>query len=529
MATRESPRAARVSLVLRGLGHVVMSLSPFATYEALLLRYRALQAIGIEYRDIDAAAHTPTAQNVPYGDDARQVLDVYAPETAKDAPVLVFIHGGCWVGGDKSTVAPLGAAAAKEGVVVVAATHRALPDCAMEAMCDDVAAAFAWTLANVGRFGGDAGRVALGGFSSGSLRGVACVDTGLYDPRLMAEARPRYANLAPNVVPFLHAAAASGAPDFYERVSPAFHAPTAALGSDVSVLVAVSTLHAAANGAQVERFAAALRRRCRRVDVVYSAADHHGVMDGLGDRDDAVFRKLNGFFAALASACTMGGGHEDHGDTVEHAKMKKKKTIRIAHRPDNHESEHPETYWELFYDLILVVVFMRLSAVKYNPSATGYATTVALFLSFWSSWSLLNVYLTKFAADDVLHRFFLAFHVVSSYVAATFLSHVDYEFFDFNHQATYFATATIVNRLGLVGVWAHVAARARHRERFMQDTGLKLLGLGLSIVLFGCTFALNPHVDPKASLRDNFHAAALSGRGRRTRAAATASRWPRRR
>ena len=100
------------------------------------------------------------------------------------------------------------------------------------------------------------------------------------------------------------------------------------------------------------------------------------------------------------------------------------------------------------------------SAVKYNPSATGYATTVALFLSFWSSWSLLNVYLTKFAADDVLHRFFLAFHVVSSYVAATFLSHVDYEFFDFNHQATYFATATIVNRLGLVGVWAHVAARA---------------------------------------------------------------------
>ena len=44
----------------------------------------------------------------------------------------------------------------------------------------------------------------------------------------------------------------------------------------------------------------------------------------------------------------MGGGHEDHGDTVEHAKMKKKKTIRIAHRPDNHESEHPETYWELF-------------------------------------------------------------------------------------------------------------------------------------------------------------------------------------
>jgi hypothetical protein len=56
----------------------------------------------------------------------------------------------------------------------------------------------------------------------------------------------------------------------------------------------------------------------------------------------------------------MGGGHEDHGGTVEHAKMKKKKTIRIAHRPDNHESEHPETHWELFYDLILVVVFMRL-------------------------------------------------------------------------------------------------------------------------------------------------------------------------
>jgi len=44
----------------------------------------------------------PTHANVSYGPDARQVLDFWAAKTYERSPVVVFIHGGGFVNGDKS-------------------------------------------------------------------------------------------------------------------------------------------------------------------------------------------------------------------------------------------------------------------------------------------------------------------------------------------------------------------------------------------------------------------------------------------
>src|SRR6185437_5637174 len=46
------------------------------------------------------------ARNIVYyngadADKARQKLDVYSPKGAKERPVVLFIHGGAWVFGDK--------------------------------------------------------------------------------------------------------------------------------------------------------------------------------------------------------------------------------------------------------------------------------------------------------------------------------------------------------------------------------------------------------------------------------------------
>ena len=40
-------------------------------------------------------------RNIPYAEPAneRQMLDVYAPENAKNLPVIFWIHGGGWQGG----------------------------------------------------------------------------------------------------------------------------------------------------------------------------------------------------------------------------------------------------------------------------------------------------------------------------------------------------------------------------------------------------------------------------------------------
>src|SRR3954466_5948454 len=43
-------------------------------------------------------------RDVRYGDQERQVLDVYSPPGAKDRPVVFWIHGGGWQVGDKGEV-----------------------------------------------------------------------------------------------------------------------------------------------------------------------------------------------------------------------------------------------------------------------------------------------------------------------------------------------------------------------------------------------------------------------------------------
>ncbi|MEQ1851590.1 MAG: alpha/beta hydrolase fold domain-containing protein [Chthoniobacteraceae bacterium] len=49
-----------------------------------------------------SSAPKPAAANVKYGPHERNVLDFWKAESKQPAPVLVFIHGGGFVGGDKS-------------------------------------------------------------------------------------------------------------------------------------------------------------------------------------------------------------------------------------------------------------------------------------------------------------------------------------------------------------------------------------------------------------------------------------------
>ena len=44
----------------------------------------------------------PTLADVPYGPHERQVLDFYRADSDKPAPVVFFIHGGGWTGGEKT-------------------------------------------------------------------------------------------------------------------------------------------------------------------------------------------------------------------------------------------------------------------------------------------------------------------------------------------------------------------------------------------------------------------------------------------
>ncbi len=51
-----------------------------------------------------AAKPVPTLADVPYGAHPRQVLDFYRADSATRTPVLLYLHGGAWTNGDKTSI-----------------------------------------------------------------------------------------------------------------------------------------------------------------------------------------------------------------------------------------------------------------------------------------------------------------------------------------------------------------------------------------------------------------------------------------
>ena len=112
-------------------------------------------------------------RDIAYGDDPLQVLDLYVPGGTVDAPrpVLLFVHGGGFTRGDKhGPFYPdnVTAWAASHGMVGVNINYRLAPADPWPAGVQDLAAAIAWTRANIARHGGDPDRIILWGHSAGA-------------------------------------------------------------------------------------------------------------------------------------------------------------------------------------------------------------------------------------------------------------------------------------------------------------------------------------------------------------------------
>jgi acetyl esterase/lipase len=100
-------------------------------------------------------------------DPVRHRLDLYLPKGRKGFPVLFFVHGGGWKSGSKDLFAFLGKTLAAEGIGVVSVSYHLYPQVKFPDNLRDVARAFAWTHAHIGKYGGRADRLFVGGHSSG--------------------------------------------------------------------------------------------------------------------------------------------------------------------------------------------------------------------------------------------------------------------------------------------------------------------------------------------------------------------------
>jgi len=110
-------------------------------------------------------------------DDPRQKVDIYAPENAKNLPVVFWIHGGGWQGGDRSEIQVKPQAFADKGFVFVSTGYRLLPNVEMVAIFRDIAKSVHWVHDHIAEFGGDPNRILVMGHSAGAqLAALICID-----------------------------------------------------------------------------------------------------------------------------------------------------------------------------------------------------------------------------------------------------------------------------------------------------------------------------------------------------------------
>lgn len=107
--------------------------------------------------------------DVAYGEGARERLDIYAPAgLSGPAPVVVFFYGGNWNSGSRTDYKFVGEALASRGILTVIADYRLYPQVRYPAFLEDAAAAVAWTMEEVQRYGGDPARLFVMGHSAGA-------------------------------------------------------------------------------------------------------------------------------------------------------------------------------------------------------------------------------------------------------------------------------------------------------------------------------------------------------------------------
>jgi acetyl esterase/lipase len=128
--------------------------------------------------------------DVPYSSLQRNSMDLYIPHqldfsgvvgqkeeypaaefsgTKKPYPVVLFIHGGSFVAGDRKEYpyAQIGEAFQQQGYICAVMSYRLMKDSVWPAQPRDVARAFRWLKENIREYGGDPQKIFIVGHSAG--------------------------------------------------------------------------------------------------------------------------------------------------------------------------------------------------------------------------------------------------------------------------------------------------------------------------------------------------------------------------
>jgi acetyl esterase/lipase len=116
------------------------------------------------------AATAVAPATLAYGSDPLQALDLWVPQGARPAPLVLFVHGGGWSRGSKSNAVgrALPGHMLAQGYAFASIDYRLVPAATVEQQAADVAAALAHLLKRADELGIDRSRVVLTGHSAGA-------------------------------------------------------------------------------------------------------------------------------------------------------------------------------------------------------------------------------------------------------------------------------------------------------------------------------------------------------------------------
>lgn len=148
---------------------VSLLVSPRPT--ALLIR-RVFAAGGATTRaslDRHAPTGTETVLDVRYGEEPEMVLDIVRPVGMRSpAPLILWIHGGGWIGGSKAELTGWFKLIAAGGYVVAGPDYGLAPEHHYPTPPRHTMAALAFLVARAEQFGFDPARIVIAGDSAGA-------------------------------------------------------------------------------------------------------------------------------------------------------------------------------------------------------------------------------------------------------------------------------------------------------------------------------------------------------------------------
>jgi acetyl esterase/lipase len=147
----------------------------------------SLRTLGVRALEASATpAYAVQMQTLKYAapDGVDLLLDLYLPQGAPGPlPLIVFLHGGGWSQGSRTTGPDFKRFFAQDGIAMAAIDYRLTPTVTFPKNAEDVKTAVRWLRANAGTYNLDPRRIGIWGTSAGGhLAALAAVThAGLFE------------------------------------------------------------------------------------------------------------------------------------------------------------------------------------------------------------------------------------------------------------------------------------------------------------------------------------------------------------